>query len=72
MTVGELKAALEGHDDDVLVVVAKDAEGNGYSPLVLTEMYYYEATNTWSGEIIDTDEEVDDSAVPSVVLWPTN
>lgn len=30
MTVGELKKELEGLDDNLLVVLQKDSEGNGY------------------------------------------
>lgn len=33
MKVGELKKAIEGLSDDTEVLLQKDCEGNGYSPL---------------------------------------
>jgi hypothetical protein len=33
MTVRELTALLAEHDQDRIVVLSRDAEGNGYSPL---------------------------------------
>lgn len=33
MNVRELKDALDNLPDDMIVVLAKDAEGNGFSPL---------------------------------------
>jgi hypothetical protein len=33
MKVSELKKLLERFDDDDLLILARDAEGNGYSPL---------------------------------------
>ena len=33
MTVKELKKSIENLPDDMQVIVQKDAEGNGYSPL---------------------------------------
>jgi hypothetical protein len=87
MTLAELRtalAALNHLPDDTLVVLAKDAEGNGFSPLVETEHAMYLAETTWSGEHYMTEEqrqakddpdeysEAPDDAVPAVFLWPTN
>jgi hypothetical protein len=86
MTLAELRAQLAALDlpDDTLVVLAKDAEGNGHSPLVEVEHAMYLAESTWSGERYlteaqrlaepDPDEysEAPDAAVPAVFLWPTN
>lgn len=80
MNAGELRAALDGVPDGVLVVMAKDAEGNGYSPLAgvdTAETTLYEADSTWSGEVLDTtdpDIEAHDypDAVRAVVLEPVN
>jgi hypothetical protein len=86
MTLAELREALAALDlpDDTLVVLAKDAEGNGHSPLVEAEHAMYLAESTWSGERYLTDEqrlaetdpdewsEAPDDAVPAVFLWPTN
>jgi hypothetical protein len=75
MTVKELRDALEGLDGDIPVILQKDAEGNGYSPLEGTEEGYYVATNTWSGEVF-VDEadalECGTTPKPCVVLWPVN
>lgn len=77
MNVGDLRKLLEGHDDDTIVVLSKDAEGNSYSPLAQVDepgTYVYRAVTTWSGEI----EEATEDALsypdnePAVVLWPTN
>lgn len=75
MTVKELRDLLKDVDGDVLVIMSKDGEGNGYSPLADTNLgqYLYEADTTWSGDLIDVDEaDADTEAVPCVVLWPTN
>lgn len=87
LTVGELLEALRGIPLDTLVVLQKDAEGNGYSPCagIQAENAVYEADSTWSGEVKYaqlTDElrqqgygENDtggSGAVPCVCLWPVN
>ncbi|MFD0053031.1 hypothetical protein ACFVHR_04805 [Streptomyces sp. NPDC127168] len=87
MRLADLRAALSNLDhlpDDTLVVLAKDAEGNGFSPLVEVEHAMYRAETTWSGERYLTEEqrlaeaepddwsEAPDDAVPAVFLWPVN
>ena len=81
MTVRELKAALELFDDDALVVMAEDEEGNGYSPLSYGDAGLYHASTTWSGELYyedGRDEDAEDfcrppaDSVPCVCLWPVN
>lgn len=84
LTVADLQAALSTLPSDMPVVIAKDAEGNGYSPLTEAEPAMYLADSTWSGEHYMTDEqrqtagEADDyspapaTAVPALFLWPTN
>ena len=74
MTVGELCDALDGLPADLEVVMSKDGEGNGFSPLAEVERdARYLADSTWSGERI-TDDEWDNypDAKPVVCLWPTN
>jgi len=52
MKVKELKKLLETVDDNRLVIMAKDGEGNGYSPLAeIDDCSTYKADSTWSGEI---------------------
>jgi hypothetical protein len=58
MTVGQLREFLAGQPDDRLVVMSKDAEGNGYSPLAVAEEAMYLAETTWSGEVYLTPEEL--------------
>ena len=84
MTVGELKKQLEEMNDDDIIVMSKNAEGNNFSPLVEIGFDLYLADSAWSGEIrprefdkeyfIDREEyeEVKKEAVKCVTLWPTN
>jgi len=58
-TVGELREALAGLDADLPIVMAKDGEGNDFSPLAVWETNHrYEPTTTWSGEIYPTPESL--------------
>lgn len=81
MNLGELKALLAGMNrlpDDTPVIIQKDSEGNGYSPLAGGESSWYVADNTYSGEAYpmpqdENDDQVNlDDAVTAVVLWPVN
>ncbi|MEU1497328.1 hypothetical protein [Streptomyces sp. NPDC005732] len=86
MTLAELRAQLDALDlpDDTVVILAKDAEGNGHSPAAEVEHAMYVANNTWSGEHYLTEERrraetepddwsrAPDDAVPAIFLWPTN
>ncbi len=81
MRVGNLRALLATLPDDMLIVLSKDGEGNGFSPLSDTSdpaATVYEADSTWSGEIAHTDdadyddEPYDGAGVPALVLWPVN
>lgn len=87
MTLDDLRAQLQAvaHlPGETLVVLAKDGEGNGFSPLTEVEPALYAAGTTWSGErhltneqrqaAMDPDEyrEAPDDAVPALFLWPVN
>lgn len=84
LTVADLQAALATLPSDTLVVLAKDAEGNGFSPLVSALPAMYAAETTWSGEWYPTEEQrlaeddpddyspAPDNAVPALFLWPVN
>lgn len=76
MTIDELKERLESLNlpGDTVVVMSRDAEGNDFSPLNAAEFELYEPTSTYSGELVELEdeEETPDGVVPSVVLWPTN
>lgn len=86
MKVHELIDLLADLDSDDLVVLAKDAEGNGFSPFEGIGLSVYVADSTWSGEITlreltpelrdqgFTEDDLDQSGkgVKAVVLWPVN
>ncbi|MGQ5576730.1 hypothetical protein [Streptomyces sp. ECR3.8] len=69
---------------DTLVVLAKDGEGNGFSPAIELEEAMYRAETTWSGERYlseqarQQEDEPDEyspapsDAVPAVFIWPVN
>lgn len=59
MTVGELLDALADQPRDRLVIMSKDAEGNGFSPLADVSESMYLPDSTWSGETYPTDEFLD-------------
>ena len=87
MTVKELIEELSKlENQDRIVVMSRDAEGNGYSPLYCLSHAAYQAESTWSGEIglepndLDdeareegyTEDDVLEDGVPAPVLYPTN
>lgn len=59
MTVSELIQELQEMDQDAIVVMASDAEGNGYSPLSGAYEENYLAESTYSGEVY-SDEELEE------------
>lgn len=71
MTVRELIAKLIALNNlDQIVIVSKDAEGNGHSPLAgVFEAEYY-AENTWTGAVGEIGEF--QGAVPALVITPVN
>jgi len=79
-TVGELKAALADVPDHTPVILEKDAEGNGYSPLAGVYLnHVYEPETTWSGQTYNIEPDDDDpdeyrptDGVRVVVLGPVN
>ncbi len=58
LTVKDLRDLLDGLPDDMLVVLSKDAEGNGYSPLEEAEQAMYLPESSWAGERYPTPEEL--------------
>lgn len=84
MTVKDLIEALQKVDQTRIVILQKDSEGNGYSPLSgIDDNAMYEAETTYSGEVrihhlTDalikqgfSDEDVGDGQ-PCLVLYPIN
>lgn len=84
MTVAELISLLEKENQNRLVVMSRDAEGNCFSPLADFSTGAYEAESTWAGEVgieeLTPDLEangyceldVKEDGVPALVLWPVN
>jgi hypothetical protein len=86
MTVRELRVLLANANDDDLVVLSKDAEGNGYSPLRGTWDAIYVPDSTYSGNVymreLTTEDRVEgyteedlyegDDGQPALVLTPVN
>ena len=52
-TAGELADFLATQPRDRKVILQKDAEGNGFSPLAAASEEMYAAESAWSGEVID-------------------
>ncbi len=86
MTVKELKEAIANLPDDMQVIVQKDSEGNGYSPLAGADPEaIYIPDSTYSGTAYNTNWSAEDAAMPEVawsamlekspralILYPTN
>jgi hypothetical protein len=86
MTVFELIEQLQKLDPTSQVILQKDSEGNGYSPLSGVDGdAIYVPENTWSGEVYGTEYTADDHGMDSadwtelllktpkcVVLFPVN
>ena len=73
MKVKDLIKQLKTMDAEHIVVMAKDGEGNSFSPVAeACGPYIYLAESTWSGEIINIEDNEDDHKPNAVVIWPTN
>jgi len=83
MTVAELIEQLKALDPDNIVIMSKDAEGNGVNPLVAVEPLYYQTAidgednrighKQLTPKLIEQGYSEDDvlpNAVPAAVLWP--
>lgn len=85
MTVKELKAELQNLPDDMEVILQKDSEGNGYSPLYCADAdAVYVADGTYSGDVYSMGWSADDACMTdeewkeiqakprALILAPTN
>ena len=84
MKVRELIEMLKAVDGDREVIMQKDSEGNGYSPLADSWEGAYKAKTTWYGyagleELTEKDieqgygeEDVIQDGVLALILCPTN
>ena len=83
MKVKDLVAKLLKEDQEAILIVQKDSEGNGYSPLAGIDTGMYQQEDTWYGEfgygaLTDeliaqgyTEEDIIDGEA-AVVLYPIN
>jgi len=66
MTVLDLKKMIESLPDGMQVILQKDAEGNGYSPLSGCDLNcIYIPSSPWHGEVYDTQWTADDAMMPA-------
>lgn len=84
MNVGELREFLRKYPDDMPVIMEKDAEGNGYSPLYDAREGMYITESAWSGWVRPTDEQIaadshygdedraPEGSVRAIILGPVN
>jgi len=85
MKVKDLKEIINGLPEEMEIVLQRDSEGNGYSPLAGgDDKAVYVAENTWSGIVYDMGWDADDAAVTEdewkeiqslprcLVLYPIN
>ncbi|MCP4761744.1 MAG: hypothetical protein GY870_08180 [archaeon] len=61
MKVKELKELLNDFPDDYDIILQKDSEGNGYSPLSCGEEAMYIPETTWHGEVYDIKWSAEDA-----------
>ena len=82
MNVKELIIILSKENPKRIVVMARDAEGNGYSPLSNCWTGAYRAETTWYGDVgLEpgseipkgySDDDVLHGGVPALILSPVN
>ena len=85
MNVKELKEQIANLPDDMEVVLQKDAEGNGYSPLSGADPdAVYIPDSTWSGDVFSLVWTADDACMTddewnaikskprALILYPVN
>ena len=64
MNVKELKELISNLPDEMEVVLQKDAEGNGYSPLSgVDPNAVYIAETTWYGDVYSMEWSADDACM---------
>ncbi len=74
LTVKQLKEVLAEYDDNLIVIMSKDAEGNHYSPIAAEAPAgdgLYEPDTTWSGDFC-SGEDMEGQPANALCLWPTN
>lgn len=70
MKVKELIEVLSNLDGELNVILQKDGEGNGYSPLEGADSdAVYLADSTWSGDVYSKDWSADDACFENEKEW---
>ena len=74
MNVRNLISELKSMDQNSIVVIASDAEGNNFNPLYAIDEMQYVAESPTSGRIYEI-EEIEEEGIEedyenAVVLWP--
>lgn len=78
ITIKALQALLATLPQETIVVLAKDSEGNDFSPMQAEgghSIGCYVAHRPWHGEFYDETSEdggAPEGGVPALCLWPTN
>jgi hypothetical protein len=80
MNVATLIEELSKYDPSFEVILSKDEEGNGFSPLAEPSKSNYIPETTYSGYILNDEDlaseeiGIEEGVMPinCVVLWPTN
>ena len=68
MTVKQLRELLKKLPDDQLVVLSKDSEGNGFSPMSENYSDGFYSGRSWCGEFSN---EKSKGAKKAICFWPT-
>jgi len=70
MKVKDLQKILSSLNPELDIILQKDSEGNGFSPLRDYKLGSYYAYNAWSGEVVE--EQLIGDVIPVIVLIPAN
>lgn len=77
MRKNELQEILNSIKGNPLVVLSRDAEGNGFKELVEVELMAFEDGEIWYRELTDelifmgfTEEDINSDAEDAIILWP--
>lgn len=72
MKVKQLIELLKHFDGNLQVILAKDSEGNGYSPAYSVDVCGYAAENSYSGEVCNEGEIDYLGYNKAILIGPTN
>lgn len=78
MTIKELIEKLKDLPQDLPVIMSKDSEGNGYSPILDLDCLWYIPFSKWSGDVYNSEDleelkldGMGKGAKKVVCFWPT-